>query len=73
MGEKEGVGGGCHGDSNTPVALPTCLPGPNLLREGGEEGTEGGEAEGAETVGEGGGVRVKRQGKREEKKRSEEA
>ncbi len=67
--EREGVGGGCHGDSNTPVALPTCLPGPNLLGEGGEEGTEGGEAEGAETVGEGGGVRVKRQGKREEKRR----
>lgn len=44
--EREGVGGGCHGDSNTPVALPTCLPGPNLLGEGGEEGTEGGEAEG---------------------------
>lgn len=54
MGGK-GVGGGCHGDSNTPVALPTCLPGPNLLGEGGEEGMEGGEAEGAETVIEGGG------------------
>lgn len=53
MGGK-GVGGGCHGDSNTPVALPTCLPGPNLPGEGGEEGAEGGEAEGAEMVREGG-------------------
>lgn len=38
---RGGVGGGCHGDSNTPVALPTCLPGPNLLGEGGDEGAEG--------------------------------
>lgn len=58
MVERKGVGGGCHGDSNTPVALPTCLPGPNLLREGGEEGTVGGReggrvAQGAETFGRG--------------------
>lgn len=39
-----GVGGGCHGDSNTPVPLPTCLPRPNLFEEGGEEGTVGGRA-----------------------------
>lgn len=42
MVARKGVGSGCHGDSNTPVALPTCLPGPNLLGEGGEEGTMGG-------------------------------
>lgn len=69
VGGLWGVVGGCHGDSNTPVALPTCLPGPNLLGEGGEEGREGGEAEGSETIGEGGGVRLKRQEKREEKGR----
>lgn len=31
------VRGGCHGDSNTPVAPLTCLPGPNLTSEGGEK------------------------------------
>lgn len=46
--ERKGVGGGCHGDGNTPVALPACLPGPNLLEEGGEAATVGwGLAEGA--------------------------
>lgn len=37
----EGGGGGCHGDSNTPLVLTTRLPGPNLFVEEGEE--EGGE------------------------------
>lgn len=32
------VRGGCYGDSNTPVAPLTCLPGPNLRREAGEKG-----------------------------------
>lgn len=58
------VGGGCHGDSNTPVALPTCLPGPNLIGEGGE-GKDGGERESAEMVGAGGGS----EGEATEKKR----
>lgn len=72
-----GVGGGCHGDGNTP--LPTCLPGPNSLREGGGEGKEGGGAgvqrRWREEEGGGGGglVRVKRQRKREEKRQVEGA
>ena len=53
VGERKGVGGGCHGDSNTPVALPTCLPGPNLLREGGEEGVKGGGGRGCRDGGRG--------------------
>lgn len=66
VGWGEGrVGGGCHGDSNTPVALPTCLPGPNLMGEGGEKGKDGGERESAEMVGAGG----RSEGEATEKKR----
>lgn len=55
------LGGGCHGDSNTPVPLPTCLRVPNLLVEGGgaREQQEG-EGEGVamfEREGEEGGIK----------------